>query len=151
MTEEVNSTIGDKIKKFFDIRNIIIASLVIIALVFGYMWLFSGDSSSKKRVKELEKENKILEHKEDSLTKHTNYLEEQFNILKLKEVRLEKEISSLEDQIKKSESIANQSKQQLDSLRKELFETKKKIDDLKNNPVNRVGNDLLESIKNKTK
>jgi len=36
-------------------------------------------------------------------------------------------------------------------MRKELEETRKKIEEIKNNPPNRTGDALLESLKNKTK
>ncbi len=141
----------DNIKKFLDVKTIIIAALLVVSLIFGYMWLFRGNTASKEKVKQLQRENKILEHGIDSLTKNISMKDIQLSELQKKSEKLEKDISILEDKIKKAEINANNSMNTLNSLRKELKDTKEKIEDLKNNPPNRIGNDLLESIKNKTK
>ena len=57
----------------------------------------------------------------------------------------------MENGVKIAEADASKSKANLNKLRAELEKTKKSIDDLKNNPTNRTGDDLLESLKNKTK
>ena len=40
----------------FNIKNTIILVLLIVAILFGYRWFIGGDSASKERVKQLEKE-----------------------------------------------------------------------------------------------
>ena len=59
------------------------------------------------------------------------------------------DINLRDSEIAKSKDKANRSKAELEKLKKEIEETRGKIDSLKTNPANRQGDDLLNSLKSK--
>jgi chromosome segregation ATPase len=134
-----------------DIKKILILALIIFSIISGYKWFIGGDSVSKERVKQLEEEFKKLEIKKDSLTKSINKWKAKFDSLSVKGEELSKINAKLEIDVKKAESDANKSKNDLSKIKIDMLDTKKKIEHLKKNPINRTGDDLLNSIKNKTK
>ena len=81
---------------------------------------------------------------------HLKALEIDFNKLKVKEQALQQKIDRLEIEIFQSKQNANRSQGELNRLRQKLAETRRRIKDLKDNPPNRTGDDLLNSIKIKT-
>ncbi len=115
------------------------------------MWFIKGDSASKERIKQLEEEFKKLERQKDSINISINKWKVKFDSLSLRGEELAKINFKLESDVKKAETDASISKANLDKLRNDISVTKKKIDELKNNPTKRTGDDLLNSIKNKTK
>jgi Tfp pilus assembly protein PilO len=134
-----------------DIKNILILILIIFSIIAGYMWFIKGDSASKERIKQLEEEFKKLERQKDSINISINKWKVKFDSLSLRGEELAKINFKLESDVKKAETDASISKANLDKLRNDISVTKKKIDELKNNPTKRTGDDLLNSIKNKTK
>ena len=58
----------------FNIKNTIILVLLIVAIFFGYRWFIGGDSASKERVKQLEKEFTELENKKKLVDLEINKL-----------------------------------------------------------------------------
>ena len=134
-----------------DIKKILILALIIFSIISGYKWFIGGDNVSKERVKQLDEEFKKLEIKKDSLTKSINKWKAKFDSLSVRDEELSKINAKLEIDVKKAESDANTSKVNLDKLKGDISNTKNKIEDLKKNPTKRTGDDLLNSIKNKTK
>lgn len=134
----------------FDIKSILILVLLGFSLVFFYKWYFSGIDGYKKEVKRLHAENEILQHKRDSVNLIIKGLEVDFKRLQKLDSTLRVKIQKDEIEIKSAKDKANQSKTELDRLRLDLEKTKKQIEDLKNNPSNRTGDDLLNSLKIKT-
>jgi hypothetical protein len=135
----------------FDIKNTIILILLIVSILFGYKWFIESDSGSKERVKQLEKEFTELENKKKLTDLEINKWKSKFDTLQKEGDILKQENIKLEAETKKAEQEASKSKSNLDKLRLEMIETKNKIEKLKNNPIKRTGDDLLNSIKNKTK
>jgi chromosome segregation ATPase len=135
--------------KNYDFKSIflIILTLLIILLGFNY---FKSDSDYKNKVKSLKEENKKLKKSRDSLSKNILILEKEFKLLKEDGDSLLLKISSLDNEILDYKTKVGKSENELTHLRKKLLETNNKIKDLKNNPPNRVGDDLINSIKNKT-
>jgi peptidoglycan hydrolase CwlO-like protein len=135
----------------FDIKNTIILILLIVSILFGYKWFIESDSGSKERVKQLEKEFTELENKKKLTDLEINKWKSKFDTLQKEGDILKQENIKLEAETKKAEQEASKSKSNLDKIRLEMIETKNKIEKLKNNPIKRTGDDLLQSIKNKTK
>ena len=135
----------------FDIKNTIILILLIVAILFGYKWFIESDSGSKERVKQLEKEFAEMESKKKLTDLEIKKWKCKFDTLQKEGDILKQENVKLEANIKKAEQEAIKSKSNLDKLRSEMIETKNKIEKLKKNPIKRTGDDLLQSIKNKTK
>jgi chromosome segregation ATPase len=136
--------------KNFDFKTIFIFILLTLLMVVGYNWYFKADKNYKNQVESLKQENKKIQISRDSLSMNILILEKDFNLIKAREDSLMTRIGKLDTQISDSKNKANKSKAELDALRKELLETNNKIKELKNNPPNRTGQDLINSIKNKT-
>ena len=136
--------------KNFDFKTIFVFILLTLLMVVGYNWYFKADKNYKNQVESLKEENKKIQITRDSLYMNILSLEKDFNLIKAKEDSLIIKIEKLNTQISDSKNKANKSKAELDALRIELLETNKKIKELKNNPPNRNGQDLINSIKNKT-
>jgi chromosome segregation ATPase len=134
-----------------DIKSILILILLGLTLLFGFKWFFSGDKSSKERVKQLEQQFKELESLKKSVDLEIITWRKKTDSLKNLSIKLQYELVEQESLTKKAESEAIKSKSNLDKLRSDLAETQNKIREIKNNPPNRTGNALLESLKNKTK
>lgn len=135
----------------FDIKSILILVLLGFSLIFFYKWYFSGVDGYKNELKRLHSENKILQHKRDSVNLIIRGLETDYKKLQVLDSTLRVKIKKDEEEIKFAKDRANKSKGELDNLRLELEKTKKQIEDLKDKPANRTGDDLLNSLKIKTK
>lgn len=128
----------------------IISILLIISLVFGLMWFLGSDSGSKERIHQLENNIAALEKKKQISEKNIAYWIKRFSNLQKRQDSINLVIGRLAKEAITAEANANISKNKLETLKKELASTRKKIEDFKKNPPNRTGNSLLESIKNKT-
>ena len=134
-----------------DIKSILILVFLGISIFFGLKWFWSGDSASKERVKQLEKEYKLLEDQKKAVHLEIVSWRAKSDSLKKLDLKLQADIAKQELLTKKAESDAQKSKANLDKIRHDLVETQHKIDEIKNHPPNRTGDALLESLKNKTK
>lgn len=132
-----------------DIKSIIIIVLLLTSIVFGLKWFLSNDypvkdDELKKEIVQLDKELKeskeklrLSEIKSDSLEKVTaqNYIDA------IKQAELTKQ----------AEKNVLKYKEELKKARANTELIKENIKRLEDNPSNRTGNSLIESIKNKTK
>lgn len=134
-----------------DIRSILILILLGLTLLFGFKWFLSGDKASKERVKQLEQQFKELEAQKKAVDLEINDWRCKSDSLRQLDIKLQAEVAKQESLTKKAELEATKSKANLDKMRRELAETQRKIEEIKNNPPNRTGDALLESLKNKTK
>lgn len=133
-----------------EIKNILVSVLLCLTLIFAYSWILEDGGSDekvdalKRELEELSLKKKESDRIKDSLRSETDRLESQGK-------RLESDISRLESEIRDAIARANQSAKNLDRINKELAETRRKIEEFKKNPPNRTGDDLINSIKIKTK
>lgn len=134
----------------FDFKSILIFILLTLLMGVAYNWYFKADKDYKNQVKMLRDENIKIKNTRDSLSTNILNLEKEFIVIKDREDSLNNRIKILDIQISDARNKANKSKAELDALRIELLETNKKIKELRNNPPNRTGEDLINSIKNKT-
>lgn len=134
----------------FDFKSILIFILLTLLMGVAYNWYFKADKDYKNQVKMLRDENIKIKNTRDSLSTNILNLEKEFIVIKDREDSLNNRIKILDIQIADARNKANKSKAELDALRIELLETNKKIKELRNNPPNRTGEDLIKSIKNKT-
>ena len=133
-----------------DIKSILILILFGVSILFFGMWFFRG-SDMKNQVKNLENQVKQIEVYRDSLKNANRLLEIDFN-------RIQNDIIDKDSKIKEIESKLIKIKQELMSAngkvlenQKRLDEIKKKISDLEKNPINRIDQDLINSLKEKLK
>lgn len=134
-----------------DLKSILILIFFGLSILFGYKWYFSGDKESKERVKQLEKKFNELEKQKKPVDLEILSGQAKSDSLRNVYDRLKSELAKLEKLTKEAEMEVKKSKANLDKIKKDLEETKKKIGEIRNNPPNRTGDVLLESLKNKTK
>ncbi len=134
-----------------DFKSILILILLGFSLFFGYNWYFKGDDVSKEKLNQLQERYDEIEKEKKESNKRLEDNAFVIDSLMLVDSLNSKKIALLESNVKKAEDKANESAGKLSAVQKELIATRKKIEELKENPPNRTGDDLLNSIKNKTK
>lgn len=134
-----------------DIKSILILILLLSTLIFGYKWFFTGDPASKERVKQLEIQNKELDQQNKLSDIKIGKLQNSFDSSVSVGIKLNKDVIQLEEKANKAEIEANITKFNLANIRKELNDTRKNIENLRNTQNTKTEGDLLQSIKNKTK
>jgi chromosome segregation ATPase len=133
-----------------DAKTIIIIVLLTILGGFYIKGMFTPDEHASEIAK-LEKANKEIVKQKEDLEGTFKVTKELFERDSTNVVKLKKELKLLESILAKKEEDLRLSKE---ALRKAKLETEKiraKIKDIEENPIKRTGDDLLESIKQKTK
>jgi septal ring factor EnvC (AmiA/AmiB activator) len=133
-----------------ELKNILVSVLLCLTLIFAYSWILE-DGGSGERVDTMTRELEELSLKKKESDRIIDSLGIEADRLNSQEQRLKSDISRLESEIRDAIARANQSAKNLDRINKELAETRKKIEEFKKNPPNRTGDDLINSIKIKTK
>jgi galactokinase len=141
------------IKKFFtelDIKGwaIVILGGIVIILFLQFMLSPSG---WRKKIKEYEKINKELQAKRDSLDVANKELKKLAIQDSLNIVMYQQRVDSVAKLIKIKDVEILKLKKDAKAFEEEMKQTKEKIKKLTDNPIKRTGNELLESIKQKTK
>ena len=134
-----------------DFKSILILILLGATLIFGYKWYFGGNSEYKEKLKALQEQYDEIEKQKSESDKRLIIINNEKDSLSIQDSLSKKRILELEDGVMLAQRESDKSKEMFNKLKAELAITKKKIEDLKNNPPNRTGDELLESIKNKTK
>lgn len=134
-----------------DLKSILILLLVIICSIFVWKYYNESDKEYKKELDKLRAENELIHQKRDSLLNERNKLETDLVVVRKHNDSLIYLSNVLEKEVASQKQKASISRQELDRLRKDLEETKIKIEDLKKHPSNRNGDELLNSLKSKMK
>lgn len=134
-----------------DFKTILIIILLSLTIFFGLKWYFQRDNGSKERINQLEQKVEQLEKQKKEIDKQLLVWKNKFDSLVVENKKLEKDLYLQSEKTRIAELNANKSMQSLNKMRILIEESRKKIEELKNNPPNRTGDILLESLKNKTK
>lgn len=132
-----------------DIKTMLIILFFTLSVIFGLKWYF-GSNVDRDKVKELEKEFKELEKQKAETDERIKQWEYKFQELDKRDSDLREQQKIYEKQIITYTNIVNKDKNELYELKKKMENTRKKIEEFKKNPPNRTGEDLINSIKNKT-
>lgn len=133
-----------------DIKSIMIIVLFIISGIFFTQWFFGGENHKKER-KALEKQNKELQKQKEVLEDDFEKLQKKFYQDSTDLVRIKDEIKVLDGKLKDKDAQIAKANKELKDFKAGISKTKAEIKELKDNPIKRTGNSLLESIKEKTK
>ena len=134
-----------------DLKSILILLLAIICSIFVLKYYNESDKEYKKELDKLRAENELIHQKRDSLLNERNKLETDLVVVRKNNDSLIYLSNVLEKEVASQKQKAIISRQELNRLRKDLEETKIKIEDLKKNRSNRNGDELLNSLKSKMK
>lgn len=134
-----------------DVKSILVIALLGLTLIFGYKWFFNKDAGSTERLNQLEKEYKELEARKLELDKKIEVFKTKYDSLELVDNKLKNKLLKSESETRKAEIESRKSLVELEKSKREMNNLYKKIEQYKDSPANRIDDDLLESIKNKTK
>lgn len=134
-----------------DFKSILILIFLGFSLFFGYNWYFKGDDGIKEQLNQLQERYDEIEKEKKESNKRLEDNAFVIDSLMLVDSLNNEKIALLEFNVREAEDKANESAGKLSKVQKELLATRQKIKELKENPPNRTGEDLLNSIKNKTK
>jgi chromosome segregation ATPase len=126
---------------------IILVGFLIVTFVNGMM----TSSGYKKQIKDIENKNDAIEDQRKSLESRNVELSKKIKNDSLIVIRYQERIDSLSKLISTKDGEIKTLKRSADTARKELEKTKKEIDNLLNNPIKRTGDELINSLKEKTK
>jgi septal ring factor EnvC (AmiA/AmiB activator) len=133
-----------------DVKWIAILVLTGFCILFFGMWYFKG-SDAKDRIKQLEAENAKIEKVRDSLDIANKKLSIDFDSIQKSINDRDNKIRDIEEKLAKTKKDLDIANSKISGYKKDLAETKKKIDELKKNPIKRNEEDLLNSLKEKLK
>lgn len=125
--------------------------LLLLCFIFGYMWFFRTNKTLKTDINNLKTENVILEKEKDALDKQLIDYKQKYDSLVVLDNVLIKEYVELQKYTTALEKNAHKTENSLDILKNQISETRKEIEYLKEHPANRIGDNLVNSLKNKTK
>ena len=119
--------------------------------MFSWIWFFGGGAQYRNKIKNLEAERKEFLKEREILYKSVDSLSLVNNELIIKDLQLKIKIDVLNQELEFYKKSADKSKRELEENRLKLAETRKQIKELKENPLNRTGYDLINSLKQKVK
>lgn len=133
-----------------DIKSIVILILLGFSIIFFGMWFFKG-SGTKSEIKKLQDEIKSIELVRDSLKGANTKLSIAFNDLGQIITERDKKIAQIESDLVRTKQDLTVANIKVSQNQKALAETKKKIEELRKNPINREDDALINSLKEKLK
>lgn len=134
----------------FDLKTILILVLLVASTVFGLMWFFGGNDTSKEKVKQLEAEYKKLEEDKKAADAKILVWQDKFNVADAKDKKLAAAVTKSKADVKLAEEKAKKSKADLDKVQGGITENRKEIEALKKNPPVLTDDELLEALIKKT-
>lgn len=133
-----------------DLKTGLIAVLFIAFSIFFAKWWIESDSH-KKDNKQLKADIANIQHERDSLRDERNKIDSQIDSLNIELAKTKAVIVKLDEQLLYNQRDLQTAKDKLNVLQGGLNQTRKKIQELKKNPIKRTGSSLINSIKEKTK
>jgi septal ring factor EnvC (AmiA/AmiB activator) len=132
-----------------DVKTMLIIALLAVLSFFYFKPMFSGDDNLDER-ETLEKANKELIAERKVLEDAYILKQEDFEKDSTENVKLKKELKLLEALLANKDEQIKKAKEELDKAREVAEITRKQIEELEENPIKRTGQDLLNSINEKT-
>jgi len=134
-----------------DFRKIAILFLLISSTGFGLTWYLGGYDSSKQKVKQLEEEYKKLEREKAAADAKVAAWKEIYEQKDAKDKKLAIEVGNAKAAARIAKENAEKAKQDLSKLQGGMEQTRKEIEELKNNPKVLTDDELLEELIKNTK
>lgn len=131
-----------------DLKSMIILFFVIISVLFFSLWYLKG-TGYKKEFKLLEKNFVKLQKTRDSLTKVNKSLERNFDRTQKLILIRDKKILQVEEELGRSKIELLKASDELKRNEGSREQNKREIQNLKNNPLKREDQELINSLKEK--
>lgn len=139
----------NEVKSLLNIKNIIILSLLLISIFFCWKWITSTDSELKIKNKLLEDKVKSMQIERDSLANDRVLLENRYDSLSNIVDKESEKLKYYKNELRISKLDLEKSKRLSDDYRKKYDSIDISIRNFKKTPINRTGDNLLNSLKNK--
>lgn len=133
-----------------DANSIITLALLAACIFFGTMWYLQG-SDYKKKLKEADIRIEAIEKVRDSLKIANKKLETDYFDIQKSITDRENKIKSVEKELAIVKKSLDSALLQVSQNQKRLEDSKKRIQKLRDNPIKRDGEDLINSLKEKLK
>lgn len=134
-----------------DFTKILILFLLVSTIGFGLTWYFGGFDASKERVKQLEEQYKKLEGEKEAAEAKIAAWKEIYNEKDTKDKKLAIEVGKAKSEAVVAKQNAEKAKAELIKLQGGMAETKREIEEMKNNPKVLTDDELLEDLIKNTK
>jgi chromosome segregation ATPase len=131
-------------------KNIIIIIAIACCIAAVRHSIFSAAGYAQK-IESLRSQNSALEENRKRLSLEFAKLKKELAELEEREAVLVQKILLQAAEIEEAKMQADKSQSSLNKLQQELNKTRKKIEELEKSPANRDGDELLNSLKIKTK
>ena len=135
----------------FDFKKAMILFLLLSSTGFGLTWYLGGYDPSKQRVKELEEQYKKLEGEKEAAEAKIAAWKEIYNEKDAKDKKLAIEVGKAKSEAVVAKQNAEKAKAELVKLQGGMAETKREIEEMKNNPKVLTDDELLEDLIKNTK
>src|SRR5574344_568080 len=137
--------------KKVDLKTVLIIVIFLLALLFGFMWFFSKNNKAQGKIDKLTDDNARLEEMNKKISEEINAYKVKCDSLSLIDKKYSKEYVILEKQNTILVNKSNAAEKELDRLQNKLYKNRQEIEYLKKHPSNRTGDELINSLKIKTK
>lgn len=133
-----------------NISVIIILILLCVVGVITFLYVFDG-GNHKKEIKELQDKNSKIEEQKKKLQSEFESIMDSVSADSIKIVKLNQELFEINKKLIKKENDLKESEKELKDMKDTYNKSKKEIEKIKETPYRRSGDELLKSIKEKTK
>jgi chromosome segregation ATPase len=129
-----------------DFKKIVIIFLLVSTIGFGLTWYFGGFDASKQRVKQLEEEYKKLEKEKEAAEAKIAIWQDIYNKKDAEDKKLAIEVGTAKANAQRAKEDAEKAKKDLSRLQGGMTQTRKEIEELRNNPKVLTDDELLEDL-----
>ena len=129
-----------------DFKKIVIIFLLVSTIGFGLTWYFGGFDASKQRVKQLEEEYKKLEKEKEAAEAKIAIWQDIYNKKDAEDKKLAIEVGTAKANAQRAKEDAENAKKDLSRLQGGMAQTRKEIEELRNNPKVLTDDELLEDL-----
>jgi LysM repeat protein len=129
-----------------DFTKILILFLLVSTIGFGLTWYFGGFDASKERVKQLEEDYKKLEKEKIAAEAKIATWQEIYNKKDAEDKKMTQEVINAKSDAVIAKQNAEKAKAELSKLQSGMAQTRREIEELKNNPKVLTDDELLEDL-----
>lgn len=133
-----------------DLKSIVIIVLTISVVGMMSSYFLFGDNH-KREIKELEKKNQQIEKEKKDIDIDLNRLKNEYKLKDVLIKNLQDSAQILKEKLLQKDLEIKKANNDLDKFKKELDKTRKQIQFLESNPNYKNGDNLLNSLREKTK
>ena len=129
-----------------DFTKILILFLLVSTIGFGLTWYFGGFDASKERVKQLEEDYKKLEKEKEAAEAKIVAWKEIFDKKDKEDKKMTQEVINAKTDANVAKINAEKAKAELTKLQGGMSQTRKEIEEMRNNPKTLTDDELLEDL-----